>query len=164
MARPPIPDDERRDETIKLRVTAAELADIERVREALGLAEERERSEALRALPRIYDERTLLVRAALEPLRGRLTNADVILVLDVANGLHDLREHAGGPAGADLLACVADAGKRDGADPRRIMREVAKAGPAARPALAYWAEMLWRRHEDDDLWEREQEWLATRPE
>lgn len=120
-------------------------------------------SDTLRALPEVWAERDALLRAALEPVRGKLTKPEVELVLDVCNGLFLLPDLLG----SHLLAEVCDGielngmAKKHGIDSDHLVGVLRALPRSARVALELWTAGLWRRCGDEALWATEVAWLST---
>lgn len=145
-------------EVVPFRLSAREQEQIETIR--------RERrddypADTIRALPMIWLERQRLARTALEMIRGQLSRPDVITILDALNGLylaHELND--GEMLGQHVVLEVHDHGGRDGCDGKDLARRLAQQPKVVLVALELWAAGLWKRHDEDDLWESEQAWLV----
>jgi hypothetical protein len=147
-------------EIAAFRLAASEVAAIDRVRHARG---DRYPAETVRALPLIWSERESLLRAALGPMRGRYSRAEIELVIDAMDGTH---LPAGMPdtsiLGQHVAANVADI---PGLGPKwecaagDLARRLDSEPAVARVALELWCAWLWSRAGDGPLWECERAWL-----
>jgi hypothetical protein len=157
MARTPEREEGARDRIVRARVTEIELEIIDRAAEARGL----DRSELVRAIAPMLSERDQMMRTVLRPVRGRLTDLELRLILDVMNGTYDELSSLG-----QIAPNVEDAIRLNGLDRKwacgrdRLLGVLRDLSRAERAALELWCADLWRRYTDDALWEREIAWLS----
>ena len=159
--------DEKRDKQINMRISESERRELDRVGEALGHEEHGRLAQTIRALPRLYEDREALLRAALSPVRGQLSRVEVDTILSAMNGVRLTRDIGGG---VDLLGHhvaleVHDVETlTDGTPSKDLAARLARMSLATRVALELWCGDLWQRHEDHSWWEQEIGWLTSSPE
>lgn len=149
---------------VRVRMTDAEVASLERVREERG---DETISDTIRTVPILWAGREALVRAALEPHRGRFSAAELKAILDVMNGVYLAIEASDAELlGSHVAIEIADGeslnglGAKWGVDGKKLARHVADLPLVARSAIELWCADLWRNSDDEELWEREIAWLA----
>lgn len=152
---------------IQIRVNEEDRAQIERACEARGVES---LSELVRSVGVIVAERDALLRAALEPVRGTLRPAEAKAILDALNGIYLAIEVGDAEwLGSHVALEVADGdqlaklGEKWGIDGQALARRLAELPRAQRAAIELWAADLWRRYQDDVLWDREIAWLTGPP-
>ena len=144
-----------------IRMTDQERAAISR------LAEDRDQdsAELVRGLIELVPRHEALLRATLEPLRGRMSAPELKLILDVMNGLFLTEDWLGRHLLAEVHDGIAlnEAHRKWGIDSDHLLGELRRLSLAERIALEVWCAELWRRYQDDQIWDSEIAWLADQP-
>lgn len=120
-------------------------------------------SAAIRDLPRLVKSHHALMRAALEPLRGKLAAGEVNLILDCMNGAHLLEELLGQHVRANVADGIAlnELHTKWTVDRAHLLGALETAPRAVLVAIELWSAWLWRRDQDRDLWDLERAWLVA---